>query len=134
MKVNTPGPAIRYHGTCLILWFQSIWFCSAVSSIFGRTVVSTTVTKNRWQGPLNLFVRQQSVTSKKCMTAHIKQQILIIILHVPPSLGRAKSPYQTSHRISKRISVLSADINLQGFCQDTCKLDNVLKFELYHIF
>jgi len=29
--MNAPGPAIPYHGVCLILCFQLIWFCWTVS-------------------------------------------------------------------------------------------------------
>jgi len=27
------GPAIRYHGVCLILWFQPVWLCWAMNSL-----------------------------------------------------------------------------------------------------
>jgi hypothetical protein len=59
-----------------------------MSLLFGRTVVSTVVTNNRWLRPLSVLVRHQSLTSKECVTACNNQQILLIILHVPCRLGR----------------------------------------------
>jgi hypothetical protein len=51
-----------------------------VRSLFGKTVVSTIITKSRWLIPLNVVVRWQSVTSKECVTAHNNTQILLFYM------------------------------------------------------
>jgi len=38
---NATGPANLYHSICLILWFQFDFVDTAVTSLFGRTAVST---------------------------------------------------------------------------------------------
>lgn len=41
IRANVMEPAVWYHGICLNSWYQSVWFCWAVSSLFGRTEMST---------------------------------------------------------------------------------------------
>jgi hypothetical protein len=108
-----------YHSTYLILWFQSIWFYSALNFLLGRTVVSTTDSKNRKLGPLNISVRYRSVTLRGCVTALWQ---ILIILYVAANLGR---------QFSNRIAVLCVDTNRQSFHHNMCEIDTVSKFGLY---
>jgi hypothetical protein len=93
-----------HHSICLILGFQSIWFCWAMSWLPNRTVVSTTVTKNRWLRPHNVLLWQQQVTSKECGIAHNNWQILIILC-VPKGkrpLGRPRRRWEDGIRMDFR--------------------------------
>jgi len=72
--VNGRSPSVRYHSIHLFLWFQSIW-CWAMGSLFGRTLVSTIVTKNRWRRPLSILANI-AVSSLKGVTARNNLQIL----------------------------------------------------------
>jgi hypothetical protein len=78
-------PDLKIYIICLM-----VWFCWAVSLLFGRIVVSV-VTENRWLRPLIVLVRLQLGMPKEHVNACNNHQTLIVV-HVPPSFGSTNLP------------------------------------------
>jgi hypothetical protein len=121
IMADAPGPTIRHHGFCFILWFQSIQFCWGVSSSSGMTVVCTAI---RWLTPLSALVRQQSRPSKECVTDRNNRQILLSQMWHLVLRG------EFAYKLSNRNEVLCVDTKVWSFLrQNTCETDILSKFE-----